>query len=106
MSSAHSVPEPLRKFTVEEYLAFERASDERHEYLYGEILPMNRHAEGMAGEKLPHGEHFRRQRDDTWNLQEAFGLEATAVLSSISCTLKLADVYDRIKFAEEASEAT
>ena len=27
-------PQPYR-FTVEEYLAFERASDERHEYLDG-----------------------------------------------------------------------
>ena len=28
------------RFTVEEYLAFERASDERHEYLDGVIYAM------------------------------------------------------------------
>jgi Uma2 family endonuclease len=46
MSSAHS--EPRRKFTVEEYLALERAAEERHEYFDGEII-------AMAGEKLAHG---------------------------------------------------
>ena len=42
---------PTRKpyrFTVEEYLAFEHASDERHEYLDGVIY-------AMAGESLDHG---------------------------------------------------
>ena len=45
------------RFTVEEYLAFERASDERHEYLDGVIyamagsastLPPRRNGEGLA----------------------------------------------------------
>jgi Uma2 family endonuclease len=36
------------RFTVEEYLAFERASEERHEYLDGVIY-------AMAGESLDHG---------------------------------------------------
>src|SRR5262245_33307964 len=36
------------RFTVEEYLAFERASDERHEYLDGVIY-------AMAGESPNHG---------------------------------------------------
>jgi Uma2 family endonuclease len=40
-------PQPYR-FTVEEYLAFERASDERHEYLDGVIY-------AMAGESPDHG---------------------------------------------------
>jgi Uma2 family endonuclease len=42
-----STPQPYR-FTVEEYLAFERASDERHEYLDGVIY-------AMAGESPDHG---------------------------------------------------
>lgn len=37
-----------RLFTVDEYLAFERAADERHEYLDGAIYQ-------MAGESLAHG---------------------------------------------------
>ena len=48
MSSAHTIPEPRRKFTVEQYLALERAAEQRHEYFDGEII-------AMAGEKLPHG---------------------------------------------------
>jgi Uma2 family endonuclease len=54
MSSAQSIPEPRRKYTVEEYLAFERAADERHEYLDGQIIAMDRETEARAGERLPH----------------------------------------------------
>jgi Uma2 family endonuclease len=49
-------PQPYR-FTVEEYLAFERASDERHEYLDGVIYAMAGSAspQAMAGESEDHG---------------------------------------------------
>jgi Uma2 family endonuclease len=45
------------RFTVEEYLAFERASDERHEYLDGVIYAMAGSAspQAMAGESEEHG---------------------------------------------------
>jgi Uma2 family endonuclease len=49
-------------------------------------------------------EHFGRQPDDSWFHQEHAGLDATVILSSISCTLKLADIYDRIIFPEEPAE--
>jgi Uma2 family endonuclease len=56
MSSAQTIPQPPRKYTVEEYLAFERAAEERHEYFDGEIVAMDRDdTVAMAGEKLPHG---------------------------------------------------
>src|SRR4051812_1151252 len=56
MSSAPSMPEPRRKFTVEEYLALERAAEERHEYLDGAVIAMDRDdTAAMAGETLPHG---------------------------------------------------
>ena len=47
-------PQPYR-FTVEEYLAFERASDERHEYLDGVIyaMPGSASPQAMAGEGGP-----------------------------------------------------
>src|SRR5947207_15434171 len=48
MSSAQQIPKPRTKYTVEEYLAFERAAEMRHEYFDGEII-------AMAGESLPHG---------------------------------------------------
>lgn len=44
-----SVPQTQLRYTVEEYLALERASEERHEYLDGEIY-------AMAGESLAHGD--------------------------------------------------
>ena len=49
-------PQPYR-FTVEEYLAFERASAERHEYLDGVIYAMAGSAspQAMAGESEDHG---------------------------------------------------
>lgn len=37
-----------KKFTVEEYLAFERASTEKHEYYQGEIFLMQGHGEALA----------------------------------------------------------
>jgi Uma2 family endonuclease len=51
-----STRQPYR-FTVEEYLAFERASEERHEYLDGVIYAMAGSAstQAMAGESEDHG---------------------------------------------------
>lgn len=43
-----SVPRPTPIFTVDQYLAYERQADARHEYLDGQIL-------GMAGESWEHG---------------------------------------------------
>ena len=211
MSSAQSIPEPRRKFTVEEYLALERAAEERHEYFDGEIIAMagerlphgiistnmialigiqlkgtpcfavakdtkvrsglgivsKRYAKGMfsypdilvvcgepeffdddtdiimnptaifevlskstelfdRGEKFqryrawnatlkdyvlvsqtkPHVEHYHRKTDGGWEMQEAIGLDAAIAIPSISCMLKLADIYDRIAFPEEPSEPT
>jgi Uma2 family endonuclease len=217
MSSAQTIPQPPRKYTVEEYLALERAAEERHEYFDGEIVAMDRDDPiAMAGEKLPHGiislnigaqfnfqlkgtacfavtkdtkvrsglgivstrsakgmfsypdilvvcgepeyfdehsdvimnptvivevlsqstesydrgakfqryrawnptlkdyvlvsqtqpfiEHFRREPDGAWKMQESVGLEGFVTLSGVPCVLKLADVYDRIVFKKEPAE--
>jgi Uma2 family endonuclease len=58
----------------------------------------------LVSQTKPFVEHFRRQADDTWNLSEAVGLEAAVTIPSISCTLQLADVYDRIAFPESPPE--
>src|ERR1051325_5197340 len=42
-------PKLQPRYTVDEYLALERAAEERHIYLDGEII-------AMAGELLPHGQ--------------------------------------------------
>ena len=44
-----SQPQTLPRYTVEEYLTWERESEERHEYLDGEIY-------AMAGESEQHGD--------------------------------------------------
>ena len=44
-----SLPQTIARHTVEEYLALERESEERHEYLDGQIY-------AMAGESTQHGD--------------------------------------------------
>ena len=41
---------------------------------------------------------FERQEDDSWLFREYSGLEATAPLSTIDCTLRLSEVYFQIDF--------
>jgi Uma2 family endonuclease len=45
------VPKPPRPVTVGEYLAMERASKERHEYLDGRIIPMEHSSMGLPQPK-------------------------------------------------------
>jgi Uma2 family endonuclease len=49
----------------------------------------------------PQIEHFTRQADGSWSYRLTTGLDARVVIPSISCTLNLADVYERVVFAEE-----
>jgi len=46
-------------------------------------------------------EHFARQPEGTWSYRRTTGLEATVVIVSINCTLKLADVYERVAFTPD-----
>lgn len=52
----------------------------------------------LVSQKEPLIEHFNRQANGTWTFQRYFGLDATINLASISCTLILADVYERVVF--------
>jgi Uma2 family endonuclease len=54
----------------------------------------------LISQDRPQVEHFTRQADDRWSYSRTTGLDASVVLASISCTLKLADVYERIAFGE------
>ena len=45
-----------RRYTPEEYLKFERKSETRHEYVDGEIFPIDEEAYTMAGESLSHSQ--------------------------------------------------
>jgi Uma2 family endonuclease len=50
----------------------------------------------------PHVDRFVRQTDGQWLLGAAHRLDEALTLSSIGCTLALADIYARVQFEDEA----
>lgn len=60
----------------------------------------------LVSQDKPQVEHFARQSDGSWSYRLASGPEAEMTIASIGCTLKLAEVYDRVTFPadEEADE--
>lgn len=59
----------------------------------------------LVSQTLPVVDHFTRQNDGGWNYHVYSGLEASLTIQSINCSLRLADVYERVTFplAEEES---
>lgn len=55
----------------------------------------------LIAQDRPHVEHFRRKSDGEWAYRSHSGLKDKVVISSIRCTLELAEVYDRVKLPEE-----
>ena len=55
----------------------------------------------LVTQDRPAIEKYIRHGDGFWMLSDATGLDATITLESIDCTLKLADVYDKVKFSKE-----
>jgi Uma2 family endonuclease len=58
----------------------------------------------LVSQDRPQIEHYARQHDSPgrqWAYRLITGLDASLDVASIRCSLKLADVYDRICFAEE-----
>jgi len=57
----------------------------------------------LITQDLPQIEHFWRKSadDEEWSYRLHSGLKAKVVIASIRCTLKMSDVYDRVKFPEE-----
>ena len=51
-----------------------------------------------------HLERYVRQPNQQWLLSEAADLDDTVHLAAIGCDLKLAEVYDRVKFGDGAGE--
>jgi Uma2 family endonuclease len=58
----------------------------------------------LVSQSKPQLEHFHRQASGEWLYSLVKDLEASLHLASISCTLQLTDVYDRIVFPVEAPE--
>jgi Uma2 family endonuclease len=55
----------------------------------------------LVAQDQPRVEHFTRQADGQWSYRMTTGLGASVGIASIGCTLRLADVYDRVTFAGE-----
>ena len=58
----------------------------------------------LVAQDRPLIDHYHRQEDGTWTLCALEGLQVQLHVPSISCTVTLAEVYERIVFphAEEA----
>jgi Uma2 family endonuclease len=54
----------------------------------------------LVSQDRPQIEHYTRQADGEWTYRLHLGLESSVALPSIGCTLKLADVYDRVAFPD------
>ena len=52
----------------------------------------------LVSQDRPQVEHYVRQADGTWSYRRHTGLDACVEITSISCTLRLAEVYDRVTF--------
>jgi Uma2 family endonuclease len=57
----------------------------------------------LVFQTAPRVEHYTRQDDHAWKQLVTEGLGASVTISSIGCTLRLADIYDRIQFASESA---
>ncbi len=56
----------------------------------------------LVSQDKPLVEHFLRQTDDSWKVFIYYGLKKVLKIESIECQLKLAEIYDRIKFSRQA----
>jgi Uma2 family endonuclease len=59
----------------------------------------------LVSQSLPLVEHYRRQPDGGWLYSSVSGLQGSVSIASIGCSLRLADVYDRIVFPAETAES-
>ena len=59
----------------------------------------------LVAQAAPLLDHFHRQPHGHWELSSASGLASSLSIDSIACTLRLADVYERIAFPPEVLEA-
>jgi Uma2 family endonuclease len=55
----------------------------------------------LVSQDQPQIEHFSRKNDGEWLYRRYTGLKATLKITSIGCSLKLADVYDRVAFPKK-----
>jgi Uma2 family endonuclease len=54
----------------------------------------------LVRQNRPHVEHYARQADGSWRHTRAAELDAAVDIPSVGVVLRLADVYDRVEFAD------
>jgi Uma2 family endonuclease len=55
----------------------------------------------LISQDRPQIEHFRREKNGTWEYSIHEGLKAVVKIASLKCRLKASEVYKRVKFASE-----
>lgn len=55
----------------------------------------------LVAQDTPLIEHYVRQPDGTWRWAAVEGLDETITLSTVKCSLPLAEVYDQVEFSTE-----
>jgi Uma2 family endonuclease len=55
----------------------------------------------LISQVRPEIQHFCRKKGDTWTFRTVAGLGESLKLSSIRCTIPLAEVFDRVTFSED-----
>lgn len=58
----------------------------------------------LVSQDKPRVEHYTRQSGKSWQYTAHDGLDAVVSVPSIGCTLRLADIYDRVTFPEPPPE--
>lgn len=112
MSQAAATP----YLSPEEYLAFERDSEVRHEYLDGEIFEVlsestERYDRGakfgyyralpslvdyvLVSQEEALVEHFRRAEDGSWVLR-TFSSGELLALESLACSIAIDEIYEKV----------
>jgi Uma2 family endonuclease len=76
--------------------AYDRGKKFRH---FSQIESLQEYV--LISQDTPRIERFLRQEVGKWEYLDVRGLEGTIELSSIECSLKLADVYRKIVFTDE-----
>jgi Uma2 family endonuclease len=79
--------------------AFDRGKKFKH---YSQITSLQEYV--LISQDTPRIERFLRQEAGKWEYEDVRGLEGIIELSSVECSLKLADVYKKIVFTDEETK--
>jgi Uma2 family endonuclease len=58
----------------------------------------------LVSQTEPFIDHYSRQMDEGWLLSTVTGLDGLLNISSVDCTLRLSDIYERVVFQPESPE--